>query len=306
MVYFDDFKVEHVKSPVISSQDYYPFGLAFGSYQRENSLDNQYQYNGKELQDELSLGWLDYGARMYMSDIGRWGVLDPLGEKMRRHSPYNYAFDNPIRFIDPDGKAPCGLCNGPDWSQYSDTNDDEEKRKQKKNTEEQRKQAEEQKKQEGSKPKQEPLGGYGFDFHIGSSGMITQGRGNVSLVAKNGLGATFRQNARVVAESSASTKWVGGSNRDSNTTKTINEGSVNFIAGASYSEVTEKDQQGNTVGVENSLSVGAFGVVGIQFNWSQDGLKDVRFGLDGGFGGAVGIGGNVNLQIGLIYVPEPD
>jgi len=102
-VYFDDFKVTQTKSPVVQTQDYYPFGLVSKTYSRENTVPSVYQYNSKEVQDELNLGWLDYGARMYMSDIGRWGMVDPLSSLSRRWSPYNYALDNPVRFIDPDG-----------------------------------------------------------------------------------------------------------------------------------------------------------------------------------------------------------
>ncbi len=102
-VYWDDFKVEHVKSPVISSQDYYPFGLSFNSYSRENAIKQDYLYNSKELQDELNLNWYDYQARMYDPAIARWMAIDPLSEKSRRWSPYSYCYNNPLIFVDPDG-----------------------------------------------------------------------------------------------------------------------------------------------------------------------------------------------------------
>jgi RHS repeat-associated protein len=90
-VYFDDFKVEHVKSPVIESQSYYPFGLTFDHYQRENSLSNQIKFQGQEHQDELDLGWDSFKWRNHMPDIGRFFGIDKLAEKYYYNSPYAFS-----------------------------------------------------------------------------------------------------------------------------------------------------------------------------------------------------------------------
>ena len=103
-------RLSYTKNPstnvldIIEENNYYPFGLKHNGYNVDNfQPEYKYQYNGKELQDEFGLNMYDYGARNYDAALGRWMNIDPLAEKGRRWSPYNYAMDNPVYFIDPDG-----------------------------------------------------------------------------------------------------------------------------------------------------------------------------------------------------------
>lgn len=106
------------QATIIQENNYYPFGGKHMGYNigGDNSLGNdlaqKWKFGGKELDDsfEGALSTYDFGARNYDPWIGRWMNIDPLAEQMRRHSPYNYAFDNPIFFIDPDGMKPQGCC----------------------------------------------------------------------------------------------------------------------------------------------------------------------------------------------------
>lgn len=142
---------------ILEENHYYPFGLKHQNYNVDKldfetfpdtgveivSIDNpmyKYKYNGKELQDELGLNWLDYGWRNYDPAISRWVNIDPLlndldftfddsdvdeddedevyealvtkletGDGIYNTdnlNPYGYGYNNPVSFDDPDGRCP--------------------------------------------------------------------------------------------------------------------------------------------------------------------------------------------------------
>ncbi len=97
----------------VQANNYYPFGMAYSKNlpvqggsgtTTTTTYVNKFLYNGKEEQD-MPGKWLDYGARFYDPQVGRWHSVDPMAEVARRWSPYTYSYNNSIRFIDPDGMA---------------------------------------------------------------------------------------------------------------------------------------------------------------------------------------------------------
>ncbi|WP_185154529.1 RHS repeat domain-containing protein [Fulvivirga sp. M361] len=88
---------------IISYEEYHPFGTSSyrsGRNSAETSL-KQYRYVGKEHDEESGLYY--YGARYYASWLIRFVSVDPLKDEYPYYTPYQYAGNKPITFIDLDG-----------------------------------------------------------------------------------------------------------------------------------------------------------------------------------------------------------
>ena len=84
--------------------NYYPFGMEMPG-RKFSSSDYKYGFNGMEKDDELkgSGNSYDFGARLYDPRLGRWLAVDAMANVYPFYSPFVYAANSPVTFIDPDG-----------------------------------------------------------------------------------------------------------------------------------------------------------------------------------------------------------
>ena len=88
------------QAEALQVDNYYPFGMRFNQAPILQVEENNYLYNGKELQKNYGLDLYDYGARIYDPALGRFTTIDPWAERYNFQSPYLYAYNNPVRYTD--------------------------------------------------------------------------------------------------------------------------------------------------------------------------------------------------------------
>jgi RHS repeat-associated protein len=104
---------------IISYEEYHPFGTTSyrsGRTETEVSL-KRYKYVGKERDEETGLYY--YGARYYAGWICRFVSVDPLQHKYPHYTPYQYAGNKPVSYIDLDGLEEAEALNNTIIEYYS-------------------------------------------------------------------------------------------------------------------------------------------------------------------------------------------
>lgn len=87
----------------IQRMQYYPSGLPWA--ETAGPSEQPWKYNGKEFVEMHGLDEYDSKARWYYPAICRTTTMDPLAETYYPTSPYAWCGNNPVRFVDPDGKV---------------------------------------------------------------------------------------------------------------------------------------------------------------------------------------------------------
>ena len=91
---------------VIAANDYYPYGKRINTASATAPTQrDRHTFSGKEDQALTPGGapYLDFGARMYSPETGRWLSVDPMAEKYYGIGTHVYCAGNPVNFVDPDG-----------------------------------------------------------------------------------------------------------------------------------------------------------------------------------------------------------
>jgi RHS repeat-associated protein len=90
---------------IVTANDYYPFGMVMPGRSYAAGTGYRYGFNGKENDNEVKGegNQQDYGMRIYDPRLGKFLSVDPLSQSYPWYTPYQFAGNKPIRFIDRDG-----------------------------------------------------------------------------------------------------------------------------------------------------------------------------------------------------------